>query len=202
MSRFISWALGLGTAALLLPVVGRAEPTMMPPFLVEEPVVAPEWHWIHATDGQFEVLSACSLTESQNFMRLVRRRVRALERVVPDDFQQHTTLPTTLILFPSSQKKSLGEEFNRLLGHSGEPDAPRGRFQAMEDLRLVDADSSAIFVFLEEWQWEPFSGQQGMRPTSIMPRRMAIIWRPWSSTRRFITRVSRARRLRFLTERW
>jgi len=149
----------LAMVAAVLPLAVRADPVVLPPFLVQE-FKASELQWVHGQDEHLEVLSACDPEESQDFVQQIREQQRELVRVVPEEFLLQTTRPTTLILFPGSLKSQMSAEIVRAMEQSG-PKAPDARhFQAMEDLRLSDPDSTFIFVFLDDWSWRTYRWQR------------------------------------------
>jgi hypothetical protein len=129
---------------------------VLPPFLVEEHRISSltsRLDWIYFNGDGLEVLSACPEDETGQFIRNLREQRAALRQFIPDDLLLRTSLPTTLILFPKTQKNGIDEqmvkEVERIPGASNSA----ARFTPIDDLRLSDPDSSLIFVVLDDWQW-------------------------------------------------
>lgn len=136
-----------------------AEPVVLPPFLVQE-FKASELPWIHGQDEHLEVLSACNPEETKEFVQQIREQRRELGRVVPEEFLLQTTLPTTLILFPSSLKSQMNAEIVHAMEQTGQPPGDAQRLRPMEDLRVSEQDSTFIFVFLDDWSWQAHRWQR------------------------------------------
>jgi len=150
-----AWAL----ASAGLPLAASADPVVLPPFLVQE-FKAGELEWIHGQDEHFEVLSACDPEETQEFVQQIREQRRELGRVVPEEFLLQTTLPTTLILFPTSLKSQMNAEIVHAIERSGQGAREAQHLSSVEDLRLSDQDSTFIFVFLDDWSWRTYRWQR------------------------------------------
>jgi hypothetical protein len=132
------------------------EAIVLPPFLVEDQRINSLLNgtdWLYSRDGGLEILSACPEDETEQFIRDLRKQRAALGQFIADDFLLHTTLPTTLILFPKSQKKALDEQLAKELAHIPGASGSTGHFRPLPDLRLSEPDSSYIFVVLDDWQW-------------------------------------------------
>ncbi len=145
-----------------LPWPGAAEteapnpPVQLPPFLVEGERVSALFggtDWLYCRDGEFEILSACPQDETEQFIRNLRAQRSALSRFIPDEMLPPSSLPTTLILVPKTQKDKIDEQMVREVERIPNAAQGRGNFAPMNDLRLSDPDSTFIFVILDDWQW-------------------------------------------------
>jgi hypothetical protein len=152
---FLALALGLpwpGAAETEAPV----PPVLLPPFLVEGERVGSMFggtDWLYARDGEFEVLSACPQDETEQFIRNLRAQRSALRRFIPDELLRPSTLPTTLILVPKTQKNRIDEQMVKDVERIPKASKTGGSFLPMNDLRLSDPDSTFIFVILDDRQW-------------------------------------------------
>ena len=129
---------------------------VLPPFLVEEHRVSSltgRLDWIYFQGDGLEILSACPEDETEQFIRDLREQRGALTQFIPDAFLLRTSLPTTLILFPKSQKNEIDEQMVKEVERIPSASNSAGRFTPIDDLRLSDPDSSLIFVVLDDWQW-------------------------------------------------
>jgi hypothetical protein len=129
---------------------------MLPPFLVEDQRVGSflsRTDWLHFQDGNIEILSACPEDETEQVIRDLRQQRAALNQFVPDELLLRTSLPTTLILFPKTEKNAMDEQLVSAVNRIPRPANVTGHFSPMNDLRLSDPDSTFIFVILDDWQW-------------------------------------------------
>jgi hypothetical protein len=149
MSTLSRWAFAV--VAPVLPALGAApavdHPIVMPPFFVEEPK-ADAIDWLYGADGDLQVLSGCSTGATSEFVRQITEQRNELRAFIPDEFLLHASLPTTLILFPGSLKKTMDQALAREL-EPGDAAKPR-RLSPMKDLRLSEPDSSYIFIVFDD----------------------------------------------------
>jgi hypothetical protein len=156
MSRGGRWIASLALASGIGASMGGAEigsepepVPVLPPFIVTEK--GPEKpDWIHYKDEDREVLSACSVDTTERFISVLRTRRDQLSVLIPDGLLFQPALPTTLILFPRALKASMERTVLKMLGTSDGGRVPTGRIHSISDLRLVDADSIYLFVFLDD----------------------------------------------------
>jgi hypothetical protein len=150
-------ALSLGTLRMTAASEARPEePIVLPPFLVEDrqtTSVVSRLDWLYYEDGGFEVLSACPEDETRQFIRNLRDQRAALSQFIPEGFLPRSALPTTLILFPKSQKAEMDEQMVKEMERMPLDSKAVGHLIPMDDLRLSDPDSNYIFVVLDDWQW-------------------------------------------------
>jgi len=135
---------------------GPGEPIVLPPFLVEEQQSSSRIgraDWLYWDGGGLEVLSACPEDETEQFIRDLRGQRAALRQIISDDLLLRTALPTTLILFPKTQKSAMDEQMVKEVERVPRALGVTGHFRPMNDLRLSDPDASFIFVILDDWQW-------------------------------------------------
>ena len=136
--------------------VRLSKPIVLPPFLVEDhrgSSLTGGTDWLYSQDDGLEILSACPEDETEQFiLELYKQRV-GLDQFIPGNLLLQTSLPTTLILFPKSQKTEVDEQMVKEVGRIPSAANSSGRFSPMNDLRLSDPDSSFIFVVLDDWQW-------------------------------------------------
>jgi hypothetical protein len=135
---------------------GQSAPIVLPPFLIEDRRISSltsRLDWIYFKGEGLEILSACPEDETRQFIRDLREQRAALTQFIPNDMLLCTTLPTTLILFPKSQKNGIDDQMLREVERIPNASTFGGRFAPLNDLRLSDPDSSLIFVVLDDWQW-------------------------------------------------
>ena len=135
--------------------IAKDIPVLLPPFVVEEQRTSSAFSrldWLFYKSDGLEILSACPQDETEQFIRNLRIQRSALSQFVADDLLFQTTLPTTLILFPKTEKTSIDQQMVKDVGNIGVSHGS-GHFSPMDDLRLSDPDSSYIFVVLDDWQW-------------------------------------------------
>jgi hypothetical protein len=145
-------------------------PIMLPPFLVEESPLFNQTDWQYYQDSGLEILSACPVKETEQFIRDICEQRAALSQFIPDDLLVHTALPTTLILFPISLKKEIDQQMVKEVERIPRASNATGNFGPMNDLRLSDPDSSFIFVILDDWQWgrdNKYGHPDAQRPTLL-----------------------------------
>jgi hypothetical protein len=158
-ARILIYFVAFVAANARLAVAGEVQsavPVVLPPFLVEGQHVDSSIgriDWIYYRDSDLEILSGCPERETRQFIRNLREQRAALSQFVPEDLLLHTALPTTLILFPKSQKNIIDEQMVKEVEKIPSASGSTGHFRPMDDLRLSDADSSFIFVILDDWQW-------------------------------------------------
>jgi hypothetical protein len=131
-------------------------PIVLPPFMVEDHRVGSltgRLDWIYFQGEGLEILSACPEDETEQFIRELREQRAVLGQFIADDLILRTSLPTTLILFPKSQKKDIDDQMVKQVERIPSTSNAAGRVAPMDDLRLSDPDSSFIFVVLDDWQW-------------------------------------------------
>jgi hypothetical protein len=154
MSRGGHWiallALALGFGAWMRGADIDSKPvSVLPPFIViEDGPDKPDWSYYK--DEEREVLSACSEDTTKRFISILRGRRDQLSMLIPDGLLFQPALPTTLILFPSALKASMERIVFKALGTPSGGSMLAGRFHTMNDLRLADADSIYLFVFLDD----------------------------------------------------
>jgi TonB family protein len=128
----------------------------LPPFLVEDQdvdyrVERPDWFYA-AGDG-LEILSACNEEETQEYIQELRKQRIEMGRFIPDEFLLHMSLPTTLILFPTSLRHAMDQEMVHELERIPLKFPISDRFRPMDDLRLSDPDSTYMFAALDDIEW-------------------------------------------------
>jgi hypothetical protein len=134
----------------------RGAAIVLPPFLVEDyriTSLTSRLDWIYFKGDGLEILSACPEDETEQFIRNLREQRAALTQFIPDDLLLRTSLPTTLILFPKSQKNEIDGQMVKEVQRIPNALNSAGRFTPIDDLRLSDPDSSLIFAVLDDWQW-------------------------------------------------
>jgi len=149
--------LAVGNSRTVAAREARADDAVvLPPFLVEDQRISSlfsRMDWLYFQGGGWEVLSACPMDETERFIRGLREQRAALGQFIADDLVLHTALPTTLILFPKTQKSAMDEQMVKEVERVPSASAAAGHFRPMNDLRLSDPDSSFIFVILDDLQW-------------------------------------------------
>lgn len=131
-------------------------PIVLPPFLVEDhpsKLSLDRIDWVYWQGDGFEVLSGCPDDETEQFIREMREQKAAFAQFIPDDLLLRTSLPTTVILFPKSEKARIDDQLLRDIRGIPQASNPANHFLPLDDLRLSDADSSYIFVILDDWKW-------------------------------------------------
>ncbi len=142
------------TVASEEPRLGEA--IVLPPFLVEDQRINSLFSrtdWLYSNGDGLEILSACPKDETEQFIRDIREQRAGFSQFIPDDLLLQTALPTTLILFPKTQKNEIDEQLVKEVERIPNASNATGHFSPMNDLRLSDPDSSFIFVVLDDWQW-------------------------------------------------
>lgn len=156
--RLIALGIVLGLLVPLAVAAGGARdtPVVLPPFLVEDhpsKISLDRIDWVYWQGDGFEVLSGCPEDETEQFIREMREQKAAFAQFIPDDLLFRTSLPTTVLLFPKSEKARIDDQLLRDIRGIPQAASPASRFRPLDDLRLSDADSSYIFVILDDWKW-------------------------------------------------
>jgi len=173
MNNLARWSLAVLLPAL--PALGAAPgeggTVMMPPFFVEERLID-GIRWLYGADGDLQVLSGCTSDTTAGFLRQITLQRNELRAFIPDEFLLHASLPTTLIIFPATLKRTMDQALAREF-EPGDPGAQR-RFNPMNDLRLSEPDSSYIFIVYDDAAAAADPWTRGADGAGSLGRRWAV----------------------------
>ncbi len=144
----------------------------LPPFIVDQLNVGPPWHYVSVPG--MEVLARVEDGVTSAFVRGEARSQHLLDLLLPRSFQEKGDAPEPVILYSQNQKLQMPKELMDEMMKKG-PGAkvnPRSeRIDFLPNLRLMDKDFAAGFVYLQEGQ---FRGRIVYTPAFV---RLILEWR-------------------------
>ena len=129
----------------------------LPPFIVADSRT--HTHWLYAAVPGFEILSATTSEDTQNFAQSLYRQKQWVDEMAEPDLQARATVPTTLILLTEDFRKEMTgkvaelakarrEATSRLLSGVVALSAEDSGSELIPQVKLTDEDSTGVDVLL------------------------------------------------------
>ncbi len=165
IARLHRLAIGAFAGLLAWGPAGRAadDPAVvqLPPMIVLESSKAPPW--LYAKTGHREILSRCSASTTREFVEAEHRIRHLLKALVPDSFFVKMDVPQVTVIERQEgrtandavMKDVMSSGPGRAAPADARPGAPGAvRPQFLPNLRLDDRDMTALFVYLDDAQFD------------------------------------------------
>ncbi|MEY4940800.1 MAG: hypothetical protein RIQ93_2535 [Verrucomicrobiota bacterium] len=135
----------------------------LPPMIVAGSAKGPPWLYAQTNVGEF--LSRCSASTTRQFIETRQRLVHVLQILVPEEFFVRMDVPGVTILDAQGRSASNDAVVQEMMKQEGRGNRPpdfnpaeggrgrggaRPRVQFLPNLRLEDRDTTALFAFLDE----------------------------------------------------
>jgi len=128
----------------------------LPPFLVTGSI---HQEWQYAELPGFEILSTCSKSDTEEFVREVWWQQESLSEIVPTNLQARDTVPVSLILFNEQNQRSMSQgvatlarkqaaEAARAMAEAGIQSLTVQETELIPQLKLWDEDSTGVDIIL------------------------------------------------------
>ena len=139
--------------ALSASATGDRSPTSgaivrLPPYIVTETASRVRWHY--AAIPGYEILSCCSVSDTQKFALDIARQQAWLDQMLPPQFQAGHSVPTAFIVLNDSVAKAMTNDIaaltNQTLAQMAQAEKASGPSIYIPQLKLTDNDSVDVDV--------------------------------------------------------